>query len=236
MPNSGNFGRLNPHGPAAAVNCPMPPLAAGPPPVVFVVDDDMSFLAAVARLLRAAHFIVKAFASADEFLAQLPARTPGCVLADLQMPGMSGLELQAALARTGNALPVVFLTGHGNIPASVLAMRQGAEDFLTKLAPREELLDAVRRALARDARQRAEWARLEALACPFAALTTRELEVLRLIVQGKLNKQIADDLGVSERTVKFHRTALTTKLGVHSTAELTKLWLEIGGFDALPEL
>ena len=115
-------------------------------------------------------------------------------------------------------------------------MRQGAEDFLTKLAPKEELLDAVKRALARAASERAEQARLEALHAPFAALKPRELEVLNLIVQGKLNKQIAGDLGVSERTVKLYRTALTAKLGVHSTAELTKLWMEAGGFKVPPEI
>ena len=111
-----------------------------------------------------------------------------------------------------------------------------ARRILTKLASKEELLDAVKRALARDACQRAERARLEALHAPFAALTPRELEVLGHIVQGKLNKQIADDLGIHERTVKFHRTAITTKLGVHSTAELTKLWMEVGGFKPSPPI
>ena len=238
MHNTGNLGRSNLQRRSLVVRLPMMPLAAvpTPAPTVFIVDDDASFLVAVARLLRAAHYTVKTFVSADEFLAKLPSRVPGCVLADLQMPGMSGLELQAALARMGNPLPVVFLTGHGDIPTSVRAMRQGAEDFLTKLAPKQELLDAVKRALERDTRQRAERARLEALHAPFAALTPRELEVLEHIVQGKLNKQIADDLGIHERTVKFHRTAVTTKLRVHSTAELTKLWMEVGGFNARPEL
>lgn len=238
MPNSGNLGRLNSQDRRPAVNRPVTPLAAAAPAsaTIFVVDDDASFLTAVARLLRAARFTVKTFVSADEFFAQLPTSTPGCVLADLQMPGMSGLELQAALARRGNPLPVVFLTGRGDIPSSVRAMRQGAEDFLTKLAPKEELLDAVKRALTRDARQRAERARLEALYAPFAALNPRELEVLKLVVRGKLNKQIAGNLGVSERMVKLHRTAITTKLGVHSTAELTKLWMEVGGFESSPEL
>lgn len=121
-------------------------------PTVFVVDDDASFLAAVSRLLRATGHPVKTFSSASEFLQNLPAAGPGCVVADLQMPGLSGLDLQAALARTDNPLPVLFLTGHGDIPTSVRAMRQGAEDFLVKRAPKKELLDAVNRALARDAR------------------------------------------------------------------------------------
>jgi FixJ family two-component response regulator len=202
------------------------PLAA---PTIFVVDDDPSFLTAVARLLRATGHPVKTFSSASEFLQSLPAAGPGCVVADLQMPGLSGLDLQAALARANNPLPVLFLTGHGDIPTSVRAMRQGAEDFLTKRAPKEALLDAVSRALARDARERAERGRMEALRARFAALSPRELEVLKHVVEGKLNKQIADDLGIHERTVKLHRTAITTKLGVHSVAELTKLWMEAGG-------
>jgi len=202
----------------------MPP----PAPTIFVVDDDPSFLTAVSRWLRATGHPVRTFPSASEFLQSLPAAGPGCVVADLQMPGLSGLDLQAALARTNNPLPVLFLTGHGDIPTSVRAMRQGAEDFLTKRAPKEALLDAVKRALARDARERAERARLEALQARFAALSPRELEVLQHVVQGKLNKQIAADLGIHERTVKLHRTAITTKLGVHSAAELTKLWMEAG--------
>ena len=196
---------------------------------IFIVDDDASFLTAVARMLRASGFAVKTFASASEFLAQPELDVPGCVLADLQMPGLSGLDLQKALAKAGHLLPVIFLSGHGDIPTTVQAMRRGAEDFLTKRAPKAELLDAVNRALARDARERVERSRLETLRARFAALSPRELEVLKHVVQGKLNKQIAADLGIHERTVKLHRTAITTKLGVHSTAELTKLWMELGG-------
>jgi FixJ family two-component response regulator len=129
------------------------------------------------------------------------------------MPRLSGLDLQEALAKAGHTMPVIFLSGHGDIPSSVQAMRQGAEDFLTKNAPKEALLDAIKRALAHDAQERAERARVEALQAPFATLTPRELEVLKHVVQGKLNKQIADDLGIHERTVKLHRTAITTKLG-----------------------
>src|SRR5258705_5771656 len=113
---------------------------------IFIVDDDASFLTAASRLLRASGFVVRAFTAAEDFLAQLPLHTSGCVLADLQMPRMSGLDLQACLAKSGNPLPIVFLTGHGDIPSSVRAMRMGAEDFLTKRAPKEELLGAVKRA------------------------------------------------------------------------------------------
>lgn len=204
----------------------MTALAPSPPPTVFVVDDDASFLAAVSRLLRAAGYSVKTFSSASEFLQSLPAAGPGCVVADLQMPGLSGLDLQAALAGTTNPLPVLFLTGHGDIPTSVRAMRLGAEDFLTKRAPKEALLDAVARALARDARERAERTRVQVSRARFEALTGREREVLQHVLRGQLNKQIAADLGIHERTVKLHRTALTTKLGVQSVAELTRLWME----------
>jgi FixJ family two-component response regulator len=198
---------------------------------VRIVDDDASFLTAVARMLRASGFAVKTFVSAEEFLTRPELDVPGCVLVDLQMPGLNGLDLQEALAKEGHRLPVIFLTGHGDIPTTVQAMRRGAEDFLTKRAPKEDLLDAVKRALDRDARERAEVARMEALRARFAALTPREREVLKHIVRGRLNKQIAFDLGIHERTVKFHRTSITTKLGVYSAAELTKLWMNVGGLE-----
>jgi FixJ family two-component response regulator len=205
----------------------------GPTPIVRIVDDDVSFLRAITRMLRASGFVVKPFATAEEFLARPEFDRPGCVLVDLQMPGLSGLDLQAALAKSGHLLPVIFLSGHGDIPTTVRVMREGAEDFLTKRAPKEELVEAVKRALARDARERTERARLAELRSTFATLTGRELEVLKHVVQGRLNKQIAYDLGIHERTVKLHRTAITTKLGVHSTAELTKLWMEVGGPEAI---
>jgi two-component system response regulator FixJ len=199
-----------------------------PAPLIRVVDDDASFRKAVARMLRASGLAVKTFASAAEYLAAPEAEIPGCVLVDLQMPGSSGLDLQEALAQAGLAMPVIFLSGHGDIPTTVQAMRRGAEDFLTKRASREDLLAAVSRALARDDRERAERARREALRGRLAALSPREREVLQHVVQGRLNKQIAADLGIHERTVKLHRTAITTKLGVFSVAELTKLWVEAG--------
>jgi two-component system response regulator FixJ len=145
---------------------------------------------------------------------------------------MNGLDLQSALARTRNPLPTLFLTGQGDIPSSVRAMRGGAEDFLEKSAPKEKLLDAVKRALARDEREREERARQRDLRARFDALSERELEVLGHVVQGRLNKQIADDLGIHERTVKLHRTAITTKLGVPSVAELTRLTLDAAIFTA----
>jgi two-component system response regulator FixJ len=202
-------------------------------PVVHVVDDDTSFLVALARLLKASGYTVRTYASAADFLAKLDDNA-GCVVTDLRMPGMDGLDLQQALMRGTNILPVVFLSGEGDIPTTVQAMRQGAEDFLTKRAPKEAILAAVDRAIARDARQRAEGAQSHALRARFDTLTGRELEILRHVVAGQINKQIADDLGISERTVKFHRTAITTKLQVHSVAELTRLAQAVGLFDGSP--
>jgi len=199
-------------------------------PIVHVVDDDASFLTAISRLLRANGFSVKTYSSAREFLAQRDADTPGCVLADLRMPQMSGLDLQTALAQTPNPLPILFLTGHGDIPSTVRAMRDGAEDFLEKTAPKKKLLDAVTRALARDSREREARARRCELRARLDTLTERELEVLAHVVRGQLNKQIAGDLGIHERTVKLHRTAITTKLKVQSVAELTRLTQEAGIF------
>ena len=197
---------------------------------VFIVDDDTSFLQSVSRLLRAVGYTVQAFASASEFLARLAPGMSGCVVTDLQMPGMNGLELQAALRRSANPLPVIFLTGQGDIPATVNAMRSGAEDFLTKRAPKEELLAAVERAFQRDAQERQQREQLQSLRRRFDELSQRELEVLAHVVQGRMNKQIAADLNINERTVKLHRTNITRKLAVQSVAELTRLVDEAGLF------
>ena len=206
---------------------------SGTAPIGHIVDDDASVRAAIARLLRTSGFAVGTFRSAAVFLATREEDdAPGCVLADVQMPGMNGLELQSALARSRYPLPIVFLTGHGDIPSSVRAMREGAEDFLEKRAPKEQLLGAVRQALARDAQEREERARQREVRARFDGLTKRELEVLSHVVLGKLNKQIAGDLAIHERTVKLHRTAITTKLRVQSVAELTRLTDEAGVFRA----
>ena len=200
--------------------------------IVHVVDDDASFLRAVSRLLRSSGFTVKAFDSATALLAQVSPETRGCVIADLRMPGVNGLALQDALVESSLTLPVIFLTGEGDIPSSVRAMRHGAEDFLEKRVPKNQLLDAVSRALDRDVRECAERTRLQALQCAFAVLSLREREVLAHVVRGRLNKQIAADLDIHERTVKAHRTAITTKLQIRSVAELTRLAQEAGLFDA----
>jgi two-component system, LuxR family, response regulator FixJ len=195
---------------------------------VFLVDDDESFLTSVARLFRASGMLVKPFSSAADFLAQRPPEAAGCVVADLQMPGMSGIELQEALAKSKNPLPIVFLTGQGDIPTSVKAMRHGAEDFLTKRAPKEELIAAVNRALERDARDRKVRIRRRELSARFETLTPREREVLAHVLRGRLNKQIAAALGIDERSVKRHRTSLMHKLQVQSVAELAQLAVEAG--------
>jgi len=197
-------------------------------PVVHLVDDDASFLKAMSRLLRAEEFQVQAYSSATDFLARRPRDTAGCAVVDLQMPGLNGLDLQRELAKADDPIPVVFLTGEGDIPTSVRAMRQGAEDFLTKRAPKAEILAAVRQALAHDAMMRAGRARLRQLRAPFEALTPREREVLGHVLKGQLNKQIAIHLGIDERSVKRHRTSIMTKLKVESVAELTHLVHESG--------
>lgn len=195
---------------------------------VFIVDDDASYLKSVSRLLRASGHTIQTFNSAKDFLEQLRPEMRGCVIADLQMPGLSGLELQEALSKASNPLPIIFLTGQGDIPTSVRAMRGGAEDFLTKDAPKEALLTAVQRALLRDAQERSQRERLQELRERFSALSAREREVLTHVLRGKLNKQIAADLQINERTVKLHRTSITRKLGVPSVAELTRLAKEAG--------
>jgi len=204
-----------------------PPSDSG---TVFIVDDDVSFLKSVSRLLRAAGYNVLTFESARQFLDQLVPELAGCVLADLQMPGLNGLELQTALAESANPLPVVFLSAQGDIPTTVQAMRRGAEDFLTKLGPKEKLLDAIKRALARGALERSQRNLKRSLHDRFAALSPRELEVLGHVVRGRLNKQIADELDINLRTVKLHRTNLTRKLQVQSVAELTRLAEAAGTF------
>jgi FixJ family two-component response regulator len=206
---------------------PAKPPAKG---TVYVVDDNPSFLTSVSRLLRAAGYTVEAFGSAPEFLARLTPALQGCVVADLQMPGMDGLELQEALRKTANPLPVIFMSGQGDIPSTVRAMRRGAEDFLTKLAPKEDLLEAIARAMERNSQERKDRQRREELFKRLDKLSERELEVLGHVVTGQMNKQIASDLNINERTVKLHRTSITRKLEVQSVAELTRLTEEAGLF------
>lgn len=192
-------------------------------PLIHVVDDDQSMRIALLRLLEAAGFEARGYGSTGDFLVQPPLDRPGCLLLDVRLPGPSGLDLQAALQRQGVTLPIVFLTGHATVAASVQAMKAGAVDFLTKPVERDVLLDAVRRAIARDAMQRTEREETGRLQLRFTSLTKREREVFDLIVAGKLNKQIADELGIAERTVKRERGQVMEKLNASSAAELGRL-------------
>jgi FixJ family two-component response regulator len=205
---------------------------SGQPGTVFIVDDDTSYLRSVGRLLRAVGYSVQAFESARDFLARPAPEEAGCVVADLQMPGLNGLELQETLGRTANPLPFIFLTGQGDIPTTVRAMRGGAEDFLTKRAPKEKLLEAVERALERGRLERRQRARLADLRRRFEGLSRREMEVLGRVVRGRMNKEIAAEMEINVRTVKLHRTNLTRKLAVKSVAELTLLVEEAGLFES----
>ena len=198
-------------------------MTAPPSPTVFVVDDYAPVRSAVSRLLRAAGFAVAAFASPEEFLAQYDPHTPGCLVLDLDMPAVNGLELQRILARKGSVLPIIFLTGHGDIPKSVQAMKRGAIDFLTKPVNDENLLAAVRAAIEKDRALRREQTELSEIRARLATLTPREREVLEHVVTGKLNKQIAGDLGTVEQTVKVHRARVMQKMRVQSVAELVRL-------------
>ena len=199
-----------------------------PKQTVYVVDDDASHLSSMGRLLRASGYTVACFSSATEFLGQLPSTAAGCVITDLRMPGMDGAALQKAMVRSEIPLPIVFLSGHGDIPTTVEAMRLGAEDFLVKTAPAGVLLAAVERALARDSGERAARARRSNLQEQFGRLTPREREVLNRVLQGRKNKQIAAELDISERSVKRHRTRLMRKLEAGSVAQLVRLVAEAG--------
>jgi FixJ family two-component response regulator len=192
-------------------------------PTVFVVDDYAPGRRSISRLLRTAGFAVTAFASAEEFLAQYDPQTSGCLVLDLAMPAVSGLELQGILADRGSLLPIIFLTAYGDIPKSVQAMKLGASDFLTKPVNDEDLLAAVRVAIEKHRALRREQAELSQIRARLATLTPREREVLEYVVAGKLNKQIAGELGTVEQTVKIHRAHVMQKMRVQSVAELVRL-------------
>ena len=195
---------------------------SAPTPVIRVVDDDDAFRTAISRLLKAGGYEVRAYASAGDFLLEEEESGPGCVLLDLKMPGPDGLELQAAIARRPNPLPIVFLTAHGDIAASVRAMKGGAEDFLTKPVKKEALFAVIDVALARDRKRRFEREERDRIRERFEALSPRERAVLEHVVAGRLNKQIASAIGTSERTVKAHRARVMSKMGASSVAELVR--------------
>jgi FixJ family two-component response regulator len=202
-------------------------------PTVYLVDDDPSILRALARLLRAGGHQVSAFRSPREFLAQHDATAPGCIVLDLAMPDLNGLELQTALAATNCQQPIIFLSGHGDVPSSVRAMKAGAVDFLTKPVSEADLQAAIQRAIEPDQRMRRARAELLAFGERLNALTPREREVLRHVVSGKRNKQIAADLGIGEKTVKVHRSRVMEKVGIRSLADLVRMAERVGTAAAL---
>jgi FixJ family two-component response regulator len=190
---------------------------------VFLVDDDEDLRRATMRLLAAHDFTVRAFASAEEFLAAFDPEAPGCLLLDLRLPGKSGLDLQRTLEEKGMATPIVFVTGHADVPTSVVAMKSGAIDFLEKPVRQEALVAALERALEHDATTRVARGDRAKIERRYAMLTAREREVLLEIVAGKLNKQAARALGIAERTIKLHRARVLEKMGAGSVADLVRM-------------
>jgi FixJ family two-component response regulator len=199
-----------------------------PASTVFLVDDDPAVLRGIARLLRAGGFVVHTFASSEEFLERHDPAAPGCAVLDISMRGLSGLGLQRALAERGSERPIVFLTGRADVPMSVQAMKAGAVDFLTKPVEADQLIAAIRLALARDQSSRAARTERDTIEQRLAALTPREHEVLLHVIAGRLNKQIAADLGTAEKTVKVHRGRIMAKLGVRSVAALVRMTQQVG--------
>jgi len=202
-------------------------------PTVYVVDDDPDVLKAIERLLQSVGLGVATFSSPQRFLEGCDRSAPGCLVLDLALPGLSGLELQRVLEQQAILLPIVFLTGRGDIAASVQAMKHGAVNFLTKPVDDAELIAAVHEALARDRALRPARVERERVAKCLATLTQRERQVLELIVNGRLNKQIAAELGTVEKTIKFHRANLMRKMGVRVVADLVKL-AERAGVGSMP--
>ena len=189
---------------------------------IFLVDDDAGVLKGLSRLLRARNYDVETFTSPRMFLASHDAAKPGCAILDVSMPDLDGLELQEALTGEGPRRPVIFLTGRGDIPTSVRAMKAGAIDFLTKPVDNENLLAAIARAEEEDGKARQANAELDSIRARIATLTPREREVMTHVIAGRLNKQIAGDLGTVEKTIKVHRGRMMEKLGIRSVAELVR--------------
>jgi len=201
---------------------------SGASPLVFVVDDDLSVRKSLTRLLEAAGYLVEPFGSAREFLAREPHLGACCLVLDVRMPGLTGLELQERLVAEGRRVPIVFVTGHVDVPKSVKAMKAGAVDLLTKPVDAKDLIAAIQRAVAKDVEDRSAETRVAEVRQRVKLLTVREMEVFALVVTGMLNKQIAAALGIGEKTVKVHRARVMEKMRAGSVAELVRLADEVG--------
>jgi len=198
-----------------------------PVPTVFVVDDDEAVRGSLRLLLKSVGLAATALPSAQEFLAKYDPEQPGCLVLDVRMPGMSGLDLQEQLNMRGAIIPVIFITGHGDIPMAVEAMQQGAFDFLQKPFRDQDLIDRIQRALAKDKANRAELSERSRVRERFESLTPREREVLDLVTSGKPNKIMAADLGVSQRTVEIHRARVMEKMNASSLAQLVRMMMDL---------
>lgn len=202
-------------------------------PTVFIVDDEPAVLKSLSRLMRSARLAASTFSSPQEFLDRHDPQVPGCLILDVAMPGLDGLQLQQALIAKGSEIPIIFLTGRGDIPMSVRAMKRGAVDFLTKPVDDEDLLEAIRDAIEKDRVNRPAIAERNAIRQRLATLTPREREVLEHVLTGQLNKQIAGDLDIAEKTIKVHRGRVMEKMGVRSVAELVRL-CQVAGIKPAP--
>jgi FixJ family two-component response regulator len=198
--------------------------------IVFVIDDDPSFRRSTEMLIGSAGLSVQAFSSAEEFLRSRRPNVPGCLVLDVRLPQLSGLDLQQELAKAGIGIPIIFITGHGDIPMTVQAMKAGATEFLTKPFREQDLLDTIHRAINSDRAARLKRARLEDLRGRYQSLTAREREVMAHVVRGLLNKQIAEELGTTEKTIKVHRGHIMQKMGMRSLADLVRTAEKLGIF------
>jgi FixJ family two-component response regulator len=196
-------------------------------PTVYIVDDDSGVRSSIRVLMKSVGLAAMPFASAKEFLEAYHPNNPGCLVLDIRMPGLSGLELQEALNERGAVIPVIFITGHGDIPMAVDAMRHGAFDFLQKPFRDQDLIDRIQQALARDAETRQALQEHSRIRARIATLTPREREVLELLTSGKANKMMAQDLGLSQRTVEIHRAHVMEKMGAKSVAQLVRMVMDL---------